>query len=230
MNNLTVTSIDYMEISQSWNQLWAEGHEPYSSMLMNSGFDHHIKDQYKWRGFAVKHRGLIVGVNAGHKSSPRDYRTRGLWVDPDYRGQGIAQLLFEKLENQAQHECCRWLWSYPRLSALGSYIKAGYEPYGTPEMGDWDHCTRARKDLSIITTTVWNIFDNPTQDQQWVEEMDNFDKKGFLLGQNEEVRGNNIHITQHWVNSLYSHPHWAVAEKNPLQTVVGDIDNPVHVL
>ena len=36
-----------------------------------------------------------------------------------YRGKGIAQKLFELAETQAKNECCRWLWSYPRLSRIG---------------------------------------------------------------------------------------------------------------
>ena len=87
------------------------------------------------------------------------------------------------------------------------------------------------EDLSHITTTVWSVDNNPCESQQWVEAVDELDKKGFLLGQNEQVRGNHIHITQHWVNDLYATP--MVGVKNfmdPIERVYGELNNPIHVL
>jgi GNAT superfamily N-acetyltransferase len=72
----------------------------------------------------------IVGVNSGHRSSEVEYRSRGIWVDPDYRGQGIAACLFDLLKNQATAEGCEMIWSIPRKTALPAYTKAGFMTVG----------------------------------------------------------------------------------------------------
>ena len=223
--------IDYKVIIPYWDILWPDQeHKQHSAMLMRGGHDSDIHTKYKWRGWAVKERGQIIGVMCGHKSSSREYRTRGLWVKEEMRGRGVAKLLFEAAERQARAECCRWLWSYPRLQALGAYQKAGYESYGPTERGLWDDCVRAKKDLSVLTTTVWTLQNNPLEHTGWCAEVDKFDKENTLLGQNEEVRGNFIHVTQHWVNEDYCYPQAGVGDRVPLTEKRGDPTDPLHVL
>lgn len=72
----------------------------------------------------------LVGVNSGHRTDNTQYRSRGIWVDPDYRGRGIAQQLFTSTEHQALVEDCLLLWSIPRKTALSSYTKFGFETVG----------------------------------------------------------------------------------------------------
>ena len=86
-----------------------------------------------------------------------------------------------------------------------------------------------RSNPSFGSRVLWQRF--YLTSQQWVEAVDELDKKGFLLGQNEQVRGNHIHITQHWVNDLYATP--MVGVKNfmdPIERVYGELNNPIHVL
>ena len=72
----------------------------------------------------------LVGVNSGHRTDHTQYRSRGIWVDPDYRGRVIAQMLFSMTEHQALVEGCLLLWSIPRKTALSSYTKFGFETVG----------------------------------------------------------------------------------------------------
>jgi GNAT superfamily N-acetyltransferase len=72
----------------------------------------------------------LVGVNSGHRTSAHQYRSRGIWVDPDYRGKGIANLLFCMLENQAIIEGAEMIWSIPRKTALPAYTKFGFMTVG----------------------------------------------------------------------------------------------------
>mgnify|MGYP000105373015 CR=1 FL=1 len=53
-----------------------------------------------------------------------------IFVDPDYRGRGIAQQLFTLTEHQALVEGSLLLWSIPRKTALSSYTKFGFETVG----------------------------------------------------------------------------------------------------
>ena len=223
--------VEYKTIIPYWDVLWPDqDHRQHSAMLMRGGHDSDIHTKYKWRGWAVKERGQIIGVMAGHKSSSREYRTRGLWVKDGHRGRGVARQLFQAAEAQAKMECCRWLWSYPRLQALGAYQKAGYEPFGPTERGLWDDCIRAKKDLSVVTTTVWNLTDNPLENLDWTTEVDSFDQQNFLLGQNEEVRDKFIHVTQHWVNEDYCYPLAGIGDISPITEKRGDLEDPLHVL
>ena len=72
----------------------------------------------------------LVGVNSGHLTTDLHYRSRGLWVDPAYRGRGLAQLLFTVTEWQAREEGAEMVWSIPRQTALRSYTNHGFETVG----------------------------------------------------------------------------------------------------
>ena len=74
--------------------------------------------------------GQLVGVNSGHQTTDLHYRSRGLWVDPYYRGRGLAQLLFTMTEWQAREEGAEMIWSIPRKTALRSYTSYGFETVG----------------------------------------------------------------------------------------------------
>ena len=72
----------------------------------------------------------LVGVNSGHKTTDEQYRSRGIWVDPEYRKRGVAQMLFLLTAHQAKIEGCELLWSIPRKTALPAYTKFGFETVG----------------------------------------------------------------------------------------------------
>jgi GNAT superfamily N-acetyltransferase len=72
----------------------------------------------------------LVGVNSGHKTTDEQYRSRGIWVDPEYRIRGVAQMLFLMTAHQAKVEGCEMLWSIPRKIALPAYTKFGFETVG----------------------------------------------------------------------------------------------------
>lgn len=72
----------------------------------------------------------IIAVISGHKTSDCHYRTRGIWVDPDYRLCGVSQTLFLLVTAQAQLERCKKLWSLPKQSAIRAYTKAGFTTVG----------------------------------------------------------------------------------------------------
>lgn len=81
--------------------------------------------------FAVWDDENLIGVNSGHRTTDTLYRSRGLWVDPDYRKQGIAQLLFSSTETAAKLEGCTSVWSIPRKTALSAYQCFGFETVGS---------------------------------------------------------------------------------------------------
>ena len=72
----------------------------------------------------------LLGVNSGHKTTDEQYRSRGIWVNPEYRKRGVAQMLFLMTAHQAKIEGCEMLWSIPRKTALPAYTKFGFETVG----------------------------------------------------------------------------------------------------
>ena len=99
-----------------------------SSMTYEGKIDMSIYKKYTPTFFAVyNNAGQIIGVNSGHQTGDRMYRSRGIWVDPVYRGKGVAGILFCELEGQAMKEQCKSIWSVPREKALPSYVKYGFK-------------------------------------------------------------------------------------------------------
>jgi GNAT superfamily N-acetyltransferase len=76
-------------------------------------------------GYAVNDK--IVAVNSGHRCSDNSYRSRGLYVSPEFRKQGIGQKLLIATINQALDEGCKFIWSYPKKSSWGTYAASGFE-------------------------------------------------------------------------------------------------------
>ena len=129
MTDITFNSYTgtFQDVKNIWNEkLWPNRKstiKEMSSMQYLDGFDMAIYEKYKPTFFIVKHQDKIVGVNSGHRTKDRLYRSRGIWVDPEFRRYGVAQILFDMTEKQAKKENCDAVWSMPRKSALPAYEK-----------------------------------------------------------------------------------------------------------
>ena len=130
--------IDFNDINTIWtNKLWTNREsaiEPMSVMTWPfegdpEQYDMSILD-YTPTFWGVEIDNKLVGVNSGHRTSDMHYRSRGIWVEPDYRQRGVAQLLFSLTEHCAIIEKCEMIWSLPRQTALSSYTKFGFETVG----------------------------------------------------------------------------------------------------
>jgi len=75
--------------------------------------------------------GEIIGVNSGHHCEDHSYRSRGLWVNPSFRGQGIAkQLLFATIHEGIGS---KFIWSF-----LGKDSWKTYESVGFSLSSEWE--------------------------------------------------------------------------------------------
>ena len=130
--------ITFEEILPIWqNELWPDRKsaiETHSAMTWPyDGYPNEIDMNifnYEPSFWGLHKEGKLIGVNSGHKTSDLHYRSRGIWVHPDYRRQRVAQTLFNLLELQAQSEGCEMIWSIPRKTALSSYTMFGFETVG----------------------------------------------------------------------------------------------------
>jgi len=101
--------------------------EPNSAMCLLNGYDiANIQSIPTFYGYIVNDK--IVAVNSGHACpNQNNYRSRGLWVDSNYRGQGIAQQLLTATIKQGHQEGYTQIWSYPRRSSWPTYQAVGFE-------------------------------------------------------------------------------------------------------
>lgn len=126
-----IKEISFEEILKIWSEyLWKERSskiESHSAMLyLNKGYD--IKNfEYTPTYFAYIIDDKIVGVNSGHMCNDNSYRSRGLYVYPEYRNQGIGRKLLIATWKQGIKEKAHFVWSYPKLTSWSTYKSAGFE-------------------------------------------------------------------------------------------------------
>jgi len=121
--------ISYKEILEVWqNKLWKNRTskiEPNSAMVYLNGYD--LKNMTytpTFLGYFIDN--TIVGVNSGHKCYDNSYRSRGLYVDENYRKNGIGKQLLLSTIEQGKLEFADFVWSYPKQSSWKCYQSAGF--------------------------------------------------------------------------------------------------------
>ena len=86
--------------------------------------------KYEPTFWAAKSDGKLIGVNSGFKTNDNIYRSRGLYVSPEYRREGVSKMLLKLTINSAKKGECRIIWTMPRKSALSAYESVGFNKDG----------------------------------------------------------------------------------------------------
>ncbi|MBN8539874.1 MAG: GNAT family N-acetyltransferase [Deltaproteobacteria bacterium] len=84
--------------------------------------------------------GLIPAPNVQNSDSAnlmRSFRTRGLYVAPEFRGLGAASAVMNAAFTEAKRTGCEVAWTFPRKSAMPAYEKMGFQRVG-PWIGEKD--------------------------------------------------------------------------------------------
>jgi|TARA_B100001094_G_C18059879_1_gene734505 GNAT superfamily N-acetyltransferase len=134
---MQVITLTFEQIKEIWEkELWPnresaiETHSAMTWPLTNTvPYDMEIFE-YIPAFYAIEIDNKIVGVNSGHRTEDKGYRSRGLWVHPDFRRKGVGNLLLKILCEEAFNRDCEWIWSIPRKSALSTYKKSGFTTVG----------------------------------------------------------------------------------------------------
>lgn len=143
-----IITISFESIYPIWkNDLWfnrVSKIETNSAMKYLGGIDI-LNMSYAATFFGYVLENKIVGVNSGHKCSDQSYRSRGLYVYPEFRSNGIGSLLLEACIKQAKLENCKFIWSYPKKTSWKTYEKAGFSLSSIWETSEMDinaYCMR----------------------------------------------------------------------------------------
>ena len=125
-----IIKISFDEIIPIWKQfLWPDRVSPIeSNSAMRFLGDYDIESMSTPASFfAYTIDNRIVGVNSGHLCKDNSYRSRGVYVFPEYRKSGVGTELLVATINQGRIEGASYVWSYPRQSSWNTYNSAGYE-------------------------------------------------------------------------------------------------------
>lgn len=137
-----ITKISWEEICQIWStELWPTRQspiEPNSAMVYLGGYlDYNKQTTPTFFGYKINKN--IIAVNSGHMCADNMYRSRGLWVHPNYRNQSFGQILLTATINQAIIENATMVWSYPRKTSVKTYEAVGFiitSPWEKSETSD----------------------------------------------------------------------------------------------
>lgn len=145
-----ILEIDFSTIYNYWsNYLWLDRKskiEPTSAMRFLGGYDlKNLDFEPTFFGFIVDNN--VVGVNSGHKCMDNGYRSRGLFVLPEFRGRKIGVELLVATINQGIKEQCNYVWSYPKLNSWGTYQKAGFSLSSNFEQSELGLNAYCKKDI-----------------------------------------------------------------------------------
>lgn len=134
--------ITFEEILNIWSsKLWPNRSskiEPTSAMSFMSGYDMRNMDyQPDFLGYSVG--STIVGVNSGHMCADNSFRSRGLYVDKQFRGLGIGIQLLKETMHIAKNSNAKFIWSLPRQSSWKTYKSVDFilaSPWHATETSD----------------------------------------------------------------------------------------------
>ena len=138
---MEINKITYDEIKELWDLLWWDKYYPKSGVILLEWGkrDASIHENYdiEVSFFGAYINDKLVGVNSGFCPCEFQYRSRGLYVLPEYRRQGIATKLLDATEEQGRKEGRFIIWSVPRKEALSTYKKYGFLQLSNFFKGTW---------------------------------------------------------------------------------------------
>lgn len=128
-----IITVNFDFIQDIWRKhLWTDRKteiQSHSAMLLDGTYD--LKNfTYPASYFVYIHENKVAGCNSGHKCCDNSYRSRGLYVFPEFRKQGIGTDLLLKTVEQGITERADLVWSYPRFESWTTYVKAGFKLQG----------------------------------------------------------------------------------------------------
>jgi len=100
--------------------------------------------------FGIYEKDILVAVNSGYKTDDEHFRSRGLYVLPEYRNRGYGKTLLNHVIHIAYASGSDICWTVPRKDALPCYESCGFEMKGTWFHTDFSVSCYAELDLNKL--------------------------------------------------------------------------------
>tara|TARA_B100000959_G_C14966907_1_gene618140 strand:+ start:1421 stop:2494 length:1074 start_codon:yes stop_codon:yes gene_type:complete len=122
-------TISFKQIQQGWGRLWPNRTaNPTNPWDLTENYS--IQEQGAILGdptfFGVYDGDKLIGVNSGYKTSDINYRSRGLWVNEDYRRRKVSSLLLYNTIKKAEQEGAATIWTCPKEESVKAYESSGF--------------------------------------------------------------------------------------------------------
>lgn len=124
---MEIQNLTWEQVKPIWDtELWpGRDSEPVTSMKYLGGYDMGLKLATPLF-VGIVAGAHIIAVNSFVSTREFEWRSRGLWVDPNFRGQGHAKRLLEHMLMCAELRNASMVWTMPRREALPVYQSAGF--------------------------------------------------------------------------------------------------------
>ena len=125
---MEVEQCEFKDVLSSWDKLWPNRtHRKMSSMLNDTEYDVVIFNMYEPRFYRIRDEDKTIGVMSSHRTTDDRMRVRGLYVDDEYRGKGLAKKLIQAGIDHGIEEKCSIVWTLPTEDGVHVYKSLGFE-------------------------------------------------------------------------------------------------------
>jgi GNAT superfamily N-acetyltransferase len=136
IGDVDIRRLDFEAIFPIWrDHLWPNRKSkisPINCMKFKGGIDPTIRKMSTPTFFGAFKGDDLIGVNSCFFSSPTSFRSRGLYVFPAWRNQGVARTLLRAACEEAKKNGAVFIWSAPRESSLAPYLGEGFQIESSP--------------------------------------------------------------------------------------------------
>ncbi len=128
--------ISFEDIYPVWkNFLWPKRKSPIektSAMKWRGGYNMDYLNRPAFFFSIQKEDKNLIGVLSCFPTEKEEFRMRGLWVHPEFRGRGLGKILVNRVIHCAEMAGAKKIWSLPRINYKQLYIKFGFSNFVGP--------------------------------------------------------------------------------------------------
>jgi len=149
---MELKNLTWEQVKPIWDtKLWpGRDSEPVTSMKYLGGYDMSLKEREPFF-IGVVTGEYILAVNSYVRTGETEWRSRGLWVDQNFRRQGHAKMMLASMAGHIQNMQGTMIWTMPRTEALEAYQSVGFVRTSNWIEQDWGtNCYALMSLLSLV--------------------------------------------------------------------------------
>ena len=146
--------LTWEEAREIWvTKLWPgrDDVEPITSMKYLGGYDLSLKNEAV-HFLGATYNDIPVGVNSYTRTGKSQWRSRGLWVDKEWRRLGVASGIMRGMFADILNRGGTTVWTLPRQDSYGFYAQMGFIQTTPYNELDWGHNCYALASVRTLTS------------------------------------------------------------------------------